>query len=98
MSRSTSISGTVTRVLFRNPHSALVLAVPTTNGRHEHWTVEWASPQRLRDRGITERTVRIGDALLVTGNPNRDAKVRSLRALSLRGEDGAEIGSAPPDR
>jgi hypothetical protein len=97
VSRSTSMSGTVARVLFRNPHSALVVDVATENGRQERWTVEWASPQRLRDRGITEGTVRVGETLLITGNPHRDDKVRSVRALSLHRQDGTEVGGSAPE-
>jgi hypothetical protein len=94
VSRSTSIRGTVARVMLRNPHSALILNVSTANGRQERWTVEWANPQRLRDRGVTERTLRAGDSVLVTGNPHRDSKVRQLRVLSVhRADDGAEIGA-----
>jgi len=93
VSRSTSISGTLVRVMIRNPHSALVLNV-SENGRQERWTVEWASPQRLRDRGITPQSLNVGDELLVTGNPHRDAKEKSLHALSVRGRDGTELGQA----
>jgi hypothetical protein len=97
VSRSTYVSGTVTRVLLRNPHSSLVLSVSTEKGRQERWIVEWASPQRLRDRGVTAQTLRVGDALLVMGNPHRDADVRSLRAVSVRrSSDGVELGSGPP--
>jgi hypothetical protein len=97
LSRSTFIGGTVARVMFRNPHSALVLSVDGPNGREERWTIEWASPQRLRERGITERTVRVGDEVLVTGNPHRDPKVRSLRVESVRrASDGAELGVDTP--
>ena len=76
--------GTVTRVQLRNPHSAVVLSVTAENGRPERWIVEWGSPQRLRERGVTAQTLRVGDELLVTGNPHRDADVRSLRAVSCR--------------
>ncbi|RPI59558.1 MAG: hypothetical protein EHM50_08980 [Lysobacterales bacterium] len=97
VSRSTYIMGTVTRVLLRNPHSSVVLSVRTENGRHERWIVEWGSPQRLRERGITAQTLRAGDELLVTGNPHRDAEVRSLRALSVRrSSDGVELGGERP--
>ena len=97
VSRSTYISGSVSRVLLRNPHSSLVLNVSTENGRTERWIVEWASPQRLRDRGVTAQTLRVGDALLVTGNPHRDADVRSLRALSVRrSSDGMDVGGDRP--
>jgi hypothetical protein len=84
------------RIIFRNPHSALVLNVSTENGRQERWTVEWASPQRLRERGITERTLRVGDPLFVTGNPHRDVKVKSVRALAVRRDDGSEVGHDAP--
>jgi hypothetical protein len=94
LSRSTTITGTVSRVMFRNPHSAVMLYVEDDNGRRELWTVEWGSPQRLRERGVTERTLRQGDELLVTGNPHRNAKTRSLRALSVRGPDGNEVRDA----
>jgi hypothetical protein len=85
--------------MLRNPHSALVLNVTGDSGRLERWTVEWASPQRLRDRGITATTVRVGAELFVSGNPHRDSKVRSLRALSVRrADDGTELGRDPPAR
>jgi hypothetical protein len=93
LSRSTSVSGTVTSAQFRNPHSTLVLAV-NGDGRQQRWTVEWANPQRLRERGVTNQTLRLGDKLVVTGNPHRDPKVRSLHAVSVRTSDGSEIGSA----
>lgn len=91
--QSAFLSGTVTRVLIQNPHSALYLNVVDESGRTERWTVEWASPQRLRERGVTQRTIRPGEAVLVTGNPHRDPRVKSLRALAVRRADGTEIGS-----
>jgi hypothetical protein len=93
LTRSSDITGTIARVMIRHPHSALVLDVESASGRQQRWTVEWASPQRLRDRGVTEQTLRVGDTLLVTGNPHRDDEVLSLRALSVRRADGTEIGS-----
>lgn len=98
LSRSVFVNGTVARVLIRNPHSALVLNVDADDDRQERWTVEWASPQRLRERGVTERTLRVGDDLFVAGNPHRDAKMKSVRATSVRRADGTELGSRPVDR
>jgi len=92
LSRSTSISGNLARMLIQNPHSALTLLVSTDDGRQERWTVEWGSPQRLRDRGVTNETLRVGEALFVTGNPHRDPEVRSIRAVSVRRSDGSEVG------
>ena len=90
--QSAFVSGTVARVLIRNPHSALLVDVRGDNGRTERWTVEWASPQRLRERGVTQRTIRVGETVSVSGNPHRDPRVKSLRALAVRRSDGTEIG------
>jgi hypothetical protein len=98
LSRSTFVNGSVARVLFRNPHSALVLNVDGDDGQQERWTIEWASPQRLRERGITERSLRVGDDLLVSGNPHRDPQTRSVRATSVRRSDGTELGTPPASR
>lgn len=84
LSRSTSLSGTVTRFHYQHPHSSIVLDVQTADGRSERWTAEWGSPQRLRERGVTERTLRAGDELTLSGNPHRDPNAKSLRVLSLR--------------
>lgn len=90
LSRSTSVNGTVARVAIRSPHSELVLVVGDDDTQ-QRWTIMWASPQRLRDRGVTNRTLRVGEELLVTGNPHRDEDVRSLRATSVRRSDGTEL-------
>jgi hypothetical protein len=96
LSRSTYISGTVTRVLLRNPHSSIVLSVRAENGRQERWVVGGRTPT-AGERGVTAQTLRAGDEVLVTGNPHRDADARSLRALSVRrSSDGTELGGDRP--
>jgi hypothetical protein len=89
LARSSRISGVVTRVLYQSPHSALVVDVDAAGGGTERWTVEWASPSRLRERGITEDTIRSGDHLIIDGNPHREPATRSLRLQKLlRSRDG----------
>jgi hypothetical protein len=84
LSRSERIEGVVARVAYQSPHSAIHLDVKTQAGGVERWTAEWGSPTRLRERGVTEKTIRPGDAVLIHGNPNRDPAVRSLRLERLR--------------
>jgi hypothetical protein len=89
LAQSTRISGVVSQVRYQSPHSALIVDVETTQGRTERWTVEWASPSRLRERGITEHTIRSGDYLTIDGNPHRNPAEKSLRLERLlRGSDG----------
>jgi hypothetical protein len=92
LSQSRQIMGKVARFAYQSPHSSIVIDIETPEGKRERWTAEWGSPQRLRDRGVTAETIDVGDELLVTGNPHRDPKTRSLRVLSLlRLEDGLEL-------
>jgi hypothetical protein len=89
LAQSTRISGVVSRVLYQSPHSALLVDVETTQGGTERWTVEWASPSRLRERGVTEHTIRGGDHVMIDGNPHRNPATKSLRLERLlRGSDG----------
>lgn len=89
LAQSTRISGVVSRVLYQSPHSALLVDVETAQGGTERWTVEWASPGRLRERGVTEHTIRGGDHVMIDGNPHRNPATKSLRLERLlRGSDG----------
>ncbi len=89
LAQSTRISGVVSRVLYQSPHSALLVDVETAQGGTERWTVEWASPSRLRERGVTEHTIRGGDHVMIDGNPHRNPATKSLRLERLlRGSDG----------
>ena len=92
LSQSKEIIGTVSRVKFQSPHTAIVISVETADGRRERWTVEWGSPHRLRERGVTETTIRPGDLVFVSGNPHRNPSTRSLHLQSLRRvSDGLEL-------
>ena len=61
LSQSKRIYGTVHRVIFQSPHSAILIDVETADGQSERWRVEWGSPTRLRDRGVDGNTLRAGD-------------------------------------
>jgi hypothetical protein len=93
LSESRRISGTIARVIFQSPHVAIVIDVETESGRQERWKVEWGSPQRLRERGVTDRTLRPGDRVWVTGHPHRNPTTKSLHVESLhRPSDGLQVG------
>jgi hypothetical protein len=88
LARSERISGVIARVLYQSPHSSLRVDVEMPNGQVERWTVEWASPSRLRERGVTEHTIRPGDEVTVHGNPHRNPAAKSLRLERLQRSDG----------
>jgi hypothetical protein len=92
LTQSRQIYGTVAQVVLKSPHAAIMLDVDTDDGRSERWRIEWASPSRLHDRGVTAKTLRAGERLSVTGHPHRDEETKSLHAESVRRmSDGREL-------
>jgi hypothetical protein len=92
LSESKRIFGTVHRVIFQSPHSAILIDVEADDGRSERWRVEWGSPGRLRERGVDEQTLRPGDEVAISGHPHRDPATKSLHFESLvRASDGLQL-------
>jgi len=67
-----SLTGTVTKVEWQNPHAYLYMAVadPET-GEVQGWQIELGSPNGLRRIGWRQTTVVEGDELIVEGTLGR---------------------------
>jgi hypothetical protein len=89
--KTMSIEGIVKQFLLRNPHSFLHVVVKNAEGKEEVWNVEWAAAGQLA--GTFANSLKAGDAVVVTGNPARDAADLRLRMVSVkRTSDGASWG------
>jgi hypothetical protein len=68
-------NGTVTKVLWSNPHTLINFDVKDKNGKVVHWVAETAAPQALRLIGWTKTSITPGDVITVyifaskNGNP-----------------------------
>jgi hypothetical protein len=83
------IEGEVAQFLFRNPHSMVHVLAPDENGEMHRYAIEWAGVNVLTGQGISRETLRIGDEVIVTGNPGRVPADHRLRMLSIeRPADG----------
>jgi hypothetical protein len=91
-----TIEGTVVDFQFVNPHPFVVVAVD--KGAEGEWRLDMDNRFELVRVGMTERSVRKGDRLVVRGGPARD-KSRSLYVRRLdRPADGfwyEQAGSSP---
>lgn len=67
-----TVSGTVARFEWKNPHAFLVIDTEKPDGRIERWTVEGRSPNQLLRAGWTQQTIRVGEVVTVVGRPPRD--------------------------
>jgi hypothetical protein len=83
------IEGEIAQFLFRNPHSMIHVSAPGPDGTVHRWAIEWAGVSALSGNGVTRESLRIGDHVVVTGNPGRNAEEYRLRLLSIdRPADG----------
>ena len=77
------IEGEVAQFLFRNPHSMIHVTAPDAAGTMQRWAIEWAGVGTLSGEGVTRETLRIGDHVVVSGNPGRNPADHRLRLLSI---------------
>jgi hypothetical protein len=85
--QSVTIEGQLVQLQFRNPHSFVQIIVREPDGRDIRYAVEWRGAGELVAQGVTNGTLRVGDRLVITGNPSRnttDHRVRLLRLLRPR--------------
>jgi hypothetical protein len=74
-----TLKGTVTDVLWVNPHVYLHIAAQR-GGKSEDWVVELGSMNNLDRAGWTRERVKAGDALTITGWRGRPARSPYLGA------------------
>jgi len=82
------ISGTVTDVQLRNPHSFYYLDVDVGNGQVEHWEIEAQSIALLRRMGVDAKTVVVGQRVTVAGMRSRNPDRKVMFANSFVLENG----------
>ena len=88
-----TISGTVKRFEWTNPHAFVYLEVKDEKtGKMVEWEVEMMSLNHLRGYGWTSKTVKQGDTLSATGAPAKSG-APSMIANRMKLADGREIPS-----
>ncbi len=84
------LTGTVTEVTLRNPHSFIMMDVTDEQGVTEEWEVEIHSVPLMRRFGVMNDTIQPGDTLKIVGpSPRRDKNVTFGNQITL--PDGTEI-------
>jgi hypothetical protein len=62
-----TITGTVTKVEWANPHARFYVDAKDESGNVNNWDFELGSPNGLMRRGWTRNSLKIGDVVTVTG-------------------------------
>lgn len=88
-SSATTLTGTVVKVLWQNPHAYVDLDV-TMNGAHTRWIIENEGPVALERLGWTKATLKAGDVVTITGGRARDGSAR-LRCATVTLADARQL-------
>jgi len=94
MANPTTISGTVKRFEWTNPHAFIYLDVKDDKGASVEWEIELMSLNHLRSYGWVRTTVKPGDQITVITHPLRDGR-NGGSLVSVKLADGTRIGGSP---
>jgi len=67
--KETTVKGTVTEFLWRNPHVEITVAAADTKATPRQWLIEASSAGVLTTHGWTKRSIKPGDVVTVTFHP-----------------------------
>jgi len=82
------LQGELVEVNIRNPHSNLVLAVASDDGKKTAWGLTAASIQTLARAGINRSSLKAGDSLRITALPALNGNPAGfIRRLELSDRD-----------
>ena len=88
-SRSVKIEGVVKRFIFKNPHPYLYMEV-VENGQKIEYIVEFNQSTGLKEQGWTDKTLKPGDVVIVTGRPSRAPGTHGVHVAELT-KDGKKL-------
>jgi hypothetical protein len=80
--RLVTVTGIAARFEFTNPHNLIYLDARNERGELRRWLVYGAAPVALRRAGWSQKTIRPGEELTVTGFQRKDGR-RNLLHLKI---------------
>ena len=75
--RPVKFTGTVTKMMWVNPHAWIYLDVKKSDGTTEEWMVEAGTPNTLLRRGFTKASLLPGTVIKVDGYQSKDGSLRA---------------------
>jgi hypothetical protein len=92
-----SITGTVTKVEWMNPHARFYVDVKGADGKMTNWNFELGAIPVLLKQGWTKNSLKEGDLVTVDGSAAKDSSF-TANARSVKLADGRKVfaGSSGP--
>src|SRR5262245_19545779 len=71
-SKTTTLTGPVTRIDWINPHARIFLDAKGPDGKVVNWEIELGAPAILMRSGWTRNAIKIGEVVTVNGSLAKD--------------------------
>lgn len=96
LDKTNTVTGTISKMEFKNPHSWLYVDVKDPKGQVSQWSIEFGSANALYRRGWRREDLPVGAMVTVSGYVSRDGS-QILGATDVKLADGRTLfaGSAP---
>jgi hypothetical protein len=92
-----TLRGTITKMLWSNPHGHLYIDVKMADGKVVTWELETAAPAGLYRRGWRREDLPVGAAVVVRGFLARDGTATANAATVTLVSTGKELFAGSPD-
>ena len=89
--KNVTITGTLTKYRFANPHILLTLDVKREDGSTTSVEVEAGAASVLNGLGFTQDKLKLGDVVTITGNPSRKTPDTAVLGKDLTKRDGTYL-------
>ena len=70
-SQALTLTGRITDLDIRNPHSQITLRVTQPDGTAKEWFIEWSDRNALVRRKVPFELLRVGDTVTINASPSR---------------------------
>ena len=95
ITRTVTLTGTITEMKWTNPHAWLYVDVKDDKGEVRNWAIEFGSPNALYRRGWRQTDLPPRGAVTVTGYPSRDNS-RTISSTDVKLPDGRTLFGGTP--
>ena len=88
-----TLTGTVTKVDWRNPHTWFFIDVTDETGKVANWGWELGSPNGLLRAGWTRNSMKIGDLVIVDGSGAKSGRPHANARSVVLASTGKKLGA-----
>ena len=92
--KSVEAQGTITKVLFKNPHSFVFVESTDPQGQKVEWQIELGAISSMTRAGWTKEMLAPGMVVKVAGIPSRAPGSHGITNARFTKQDGTPIGPA----